>query len=88
MKDIPLPSTLLPNIVKMGKVLGRRGLILSRFLYGMIKQDFEELYTMIFSESPPLNTADDILQKVCCHVHNKHTVVLCINRARDGSNYS
>ena len=35
----------------------------------MLKQDFEELYTMISSESPPLNAADDIHQKVCCQVH-------------------
>ena len=58
----------------------------------MLKQDFEELDTMISSESPPLNAADDIHQKVCCQVHQTmSTVILCIYilyRARDGLNYS
>ena len=49
----------------------------------MLKQDFEELYTMISSESPPLNAADDIHQKVCCQVHapnneHCHTVYIYI----------
>ena len=58
----------------------------------MLKQDFEELYTMISSESSPLNAADDIHQKVCCQVHQTMSpVILCIYilyRARDGLNYS
>ena len=33
---------------------------------------------MISGESPPLNAADDILQKVCCHVHNKHILSYCV----------
>ena len=40
----------------------------------MLTQDFEELYTMISSESPPLNAADDIHQKVCCQVHQRKHV--------------
>ena len=42
----------------------------------MLKQDFEELYTMISSESPPLNAADDIHQKVCCQVHQTMSTVI------------
>ena len=60
----------------------------------MLKQDFEELYTMISSESPPLNAADDIHQKVCCQVHQTISTVIqavyiyILYRARDGLNYS
>ena len=45
----------------------------------MLTQDFEELYTMISSVSPPLNAADDIHQKVCCQVHQTmHAVYISI----------
>ena len=58
----------------------------------MLKQDFEELYTMISSESPPLNAADDIHQKVCCQVHQTMlsycVYIYVLFRARDGFNYS
>ena len=55
----------------------------------MLRQDFEELYTMISSESPPLNAADDIHQKVCCQVHQTMlSYCVYIYRARDGLNYS
>ena len=40
---------------------------------------------MISSESPPLNAADDIHQKLCCQVHQ---TMLSLSRARDGLNYS
>ena len=59
MNDIPLPNAFLDDVVQLSTSLDRQTIML---FYS--SKDFEVLYNLLSSETPPPNAADDIHLKV------------------------
>ena len=66
MKDIPLPSALLPTVVKLWEVLCAVSQITCQQMTSFLcwHTDFEDLYSILSNESPPQNASNQFHQKV------------------------
>ena len=81
MKDIPLPSALLPTVVKLWEVLCAVSQITCHQMTSLRfwHMDFEDLYSKLSNESPPQNASNQFHQKVSLasvQIYNKDETLL------------